>query len=298
MAREKIKTGMVENTSFGSRIADGVIIALLALFMFICFIPMWHVLMASFSDGRALLAHEGLLLWPVGEPNIDAYKLTFADPGILKGYANTLINVTGATLIGMSINILGGYVLSRPSRFRGLLTVIIMFTVLFSGGLVPTYMVIRQLGMVGTRWSLLIPGCTNAMFVVMMSNAFRSVPESTVEAAQIDGAGHIRTMLRIMLPQAGGLSTVVMLNGIVMQWNSWFQASIYVPNNRDLWPLQLWIRQLMADNEGFLLNSNPDYARYVIQFAVIIIATIPILCAFPFFQKRLEKGTITGGVKG
>jgi len=253
--------------------------------------------MASISDGQALLAHEGLLVLPVGDITLDGYKLAFADTNILKGYMNTIINVVSATLFGMCINILGGYVLSCESRLRPVLTVLIMFTVLFSGGLVPTYMIIRGLGWVGTRWSLIVPGCTNAMFVVMISNAFRGVPYSTVEAAKIDGAGHVRTMLQVMLPQARGLTTVVMVNGVVMQWNSWFQASIYVPNNRNLWPLQLWIRQLMADNEGFLLNSNPNYSRYLIQFVVIVIATLPILCAFPFFQRTLEKGQFTGGVK-
>lgn len=298
MTTKRIKSGMVQSTSVGGKVIDSLIIAVLAGVMFVCFIPMLHVFMASFSDGKLLLAHEGLLWSPLGGFSIEGYRHVFSDTSILTGYANTLTYVIGAAFFGMSINILGGYVLSRKFKLKTPITVLILFTILFNGGLVPTYMIIRSLDMVGTRWALLIPGCTNAMFVVLLMNAFRGVPESTVESAQIDGAGHIRTMLQIMLPQAQGLTVVVLLNTIIMQWNSWFPASIYVPNNRELWPLQLWIRQLTADNMGFLLNSNPDYSRYIIQYALIIIATLPILCAFPFFQKRLEAGTITGGVKG
>lgn len=289
--------GMVENPSVVERIVHWIIVAVVVLICIASFIPMWHVLMASFSDGKELLAHEGLLLTPVGGFNLQGYANIFKDLSLLKGYANTLIYVVGATAIGMFINITGGYVLSRESKLRAPLTIILMITMLFSGGLIPTYMVVRQLGMVGTRWALLIPGCTNAMFVIMMMNAFRQVPESTLEAARIDGAGHMKTLFYVMLPQAKSLGTVVILNSVIIQWNSWFSASIYVPNQRDLWPLQLWIKQIVADNEGFLMSSNPDYSRYLIQYALIIIATLPILLAFPFFQDKLEKGVIGGAVK-
>lgn len=297
--KRRYKTdGMVENPGMVERIVHWIVVALVALICFCSFIPLWHVLMASLSDGKELLAHEGLLLKPVGKANLQGYANIFKDASLIKGYANTLIYVIGSTAIGMFINITGGYVLSRESKLRVPLTMILMITMMFSGGIIPSYMVIRQLGWVGTRWSLLIPGCTNAMFVVFMMNAFRQVPESIVEAARIDGAGHMRTLFHVMLPQAMSLGTVVILNSVLVQWNSWFSASIYIPNQRDLWPLQLWIKQIVADNEGFLQSTNPDYSRYLIQYALIIIATLPILCAFPFFQDKLEKGVIGGGVKG
>jgi putative aldouronate transport system permease protein len=175
---------------------------------------------------------------------------------------------------------------------------LIMFTMLFGGGMVPTYLVIKALGWVGTRWALIIPGCTNAMFMIMMMNAYNSVPREMYEAARMDGAGHFRTMLQIMLPQAMNLGAVIILNSVVGQWNSWLQASIYVPNKKKLWPLQLWVKQITADNDNFLNTSNPDYSRYLIRFAVVIAATLPIIIMFPFFQDKLEKGVITGGIKG
>lgn len=296
--RKTAKEGMVENPSTSAKIVHGIVVIVLILIAFCSFIPLWHVLMASISDGKALLAHEGLLWLPVGKVNLDGYKNIFKDSSILSGYANTLFYVIGATLIGMIINITGGYVLSRESKLRAPLTFLIMITVMFSGGLIPTYMVIRKLGWVGTRWSLLIPGCTNGMFVVMMKTGFLNVPEETVESARIDGAGHLKTLFLVMLPQAMSQATVIILNTVIIQWNSWFNASIYVPAKKSLWPLQLWIKQTVADNESFLLSSNPDYSRYLIQYALIIMATLPILCALPFFQEKLEKGVIGGAVKG
>jgi putative aldouronate transport system permease protein len=295
--KEKIPQGMVGSKTVGSRIADTIIIMFLAGLMFVCFVPMWHVLMASFSDGRDLLANEGLLFLPVGAVTLDGYRHVFADLNILWGYANTIMYVLGTVAFGMSINIMGGYVLYRGIRIKNIVIPLILFTLLFSGGLVPSYMINRMLGFVGSRWAMIIPGCTNAIFVVLMMNAFRGVPSSTVEAAEIDGAGHVRTMLQVVLPQTRGLSIVVLLNTVIMQWNSWFPAAIYLPNARDKWPLQLWIRQITAENMGFLLSSRPDYSRYLIQFAVIVIATVPLLIAFPFFQRKLEAGSITGGVK-
>ena len=158
-------------------------------------------------------------------------------------------------------------------------------------------MVVRNLGLTGTMWSIIVPSCTNAMFMIMVMNSFLSVPEATVEAAKIDGAGHLRLMFQVMLPQAMGLAIVTMINTGIMAWNAWFEASIYIPTNKDLWPLQLWIKELTANNQDFLNFSNPDYNRYLIQFVVIVVSTLPVLIVFPFFQGKLEKGMVIGGVK-
>ncbi|MBP8989092.1 MAG: carbohydrate ABC transporter permease [Clostridia bacterium] len=260
-------------------------------------IPLWHVFMASLSNGEGLLAHEGLLWLPVGHASLNGYRLMFSDLGILKGYLNTLIYVVGATAFGLIINTAGGYVLSRESRLRPYLTLFVTFTMLFNGGLIPTYMVIKSLGWVGTRWALIIPGCTNSFFIIMMMNAFRNVPPSTVESAGIDGAGHVRIMFQIMLPQTLSMLTVVVINTVFLQWNSWFPASIYVPAKRDLWPLQLWIKQLVAENVNIFQSANPNYDRWLVQYATIIAGSLPIIIAFPFFQKYLESGMLIGSVK-
>ena len=188
--------------------------------------------------------------------------------------------------------------MSRTTKLKKFMIGFVMTTMMFGGGMVPTYMVIRKLGWVGTPWAVIIPGCTNAMFIIMMMNEFNRIPKENYEAAMLDGAGPIRTLFQIALPQAMNMGTVIIFNLVVGVWNSWLQASIYLTNNRELWPLQLFIREITANAENFLQSTNPDYSRYLIQYAVIIVSILPILVLFPFFQKKLEKATITGGIKG
>lgn len=289
---------MVETPTPADRVVDVIVVILCGLVAFCSVIPMWHVLMSSISDGKQLLAHKGLVLLPIGGINFEGYKHIFKNAGIVSGYMNAIIYTVSATALGFVISAVSGYALSRPTKLKSPVTFMITFTMLFSGGMVPTYMVIKALGWVGTRWALIIPGCTNAMFSIMMMNAFNSIPREMYEAARIDGAGHFRTMSQIMLPQAMNLGSVIILNSVVGQWNSWLPASIYVPNKKNLWPLQLWVQQITSDNENFLNTSNPDYSRYLIKFAVIIAAILPIVVLFPFFQDKLEKGVIAGGIKG
>lgn len=292
------KSGMVERLSFGGIIADIAIISILVILSFCFIVPIWHVIMSSFSDGKVLAAKSGIVFLPVGEMNLNGYKLVFSDTSIIRGYINTIIYVVGATFFSIVLNVLAGYTLSRNTLFKTPLILFVLITMVFSGGLIPTYMVIRSLGWVGTMWAILIPGCTHAFYMMIMMTAFRQVPKEIVEAANIDGAGHLRLMFKIMLPQVRNIITVVLLFSVVQQWNSWFPASIYLSTARELWPLQLWIKQIVASNQDFLTSTNPDYNRYLIQYAVIAIATMPILIAYPFFQKYLEQGQLIGGVKG
>lgn len=302
MAKKKINSDavshMVETPTAADRVVDVIVILICALVAFCSVIPMWHVLMSSISDGKLLLAHKGLVLLPIGEISFKGFQHIFRNAGIVSGYLNAIIYTVSATTLGFALAATTGYALSRNTKVKPIVSALIMFTMLFSGGMVPTYMVVKALGWVGTRWALIIPGCTNAMFCIMMMNAFNSVPNEIYEAARMDGAGHLRTMTQIMLPQAMNLGSVIILNSVVGQWNSWLQASIYVPNKKNLWPLQLWVKQITADNADFLNTSNPDYSRYLIKFAVVIAATLPIIVLFPFFQDKLEKGVIAGGVKG
>ena len=289
---------MVETPTVGDRIVDVIVYTLCALVAFCSVVPMWHVLMSSVSDGKTLLAHEGLVLLPVGGFTLDGFKLIFKNASVIRGFTNSIVYTVGSTGLGFLLATVTGYALSRQSKLKPIVTMLIMFTMLFSGGMVPTYMVVKSLGWVGTPWALIVPGCTNAMFMIMMMNSFNGVPREMYEAATIDGAGHWRTMFQVALPQAMNLGYVIILNSVVAQWNSWLPASIYVPNKKSLWPLQLWIQQITADNANFLNSANPNYSRYLIQFAVIVAATAPIVIAFPFFQDKLEKGVIAGGIKG
>lgn len=291
------KSGMVEERTIGSMIAHGIVLILVIAVCFCCLIPLWHVLMVSLSDGLIAMAHEGLVWMPAGGFNLGGYAHVFANNGIMRGYANTLLIVVGGTSFCMLINIMAGYALSRDTKLKGAMSIFVLLTALFNGGLIPTYIVVRKLGMVGSLWSLLIPGCTNAFFVMMMMRAFNSVPQATIEAAWLDGASDWQLLWHVMLPQAMSMAFVVILNSVVLQWNAWFNANIYVPNNPDVWPLQLWIKDIVAQNSTFLQTGNPDYDRYLVQYALIVVATLPILLAFPFFVQQMEKGVIAGAVK-
>lgn len=292
------ESSMVERLGMSDHIVDVIVYLLCGLVALCSVVPMWHVLMSSISDGKELMTHTGLVLFPVGEATLEGYSHIFKNESIIQGYTNTIIYTVCSTGLGFFLAVITGYALSIKTKIQPYVMGMLMFTLLFGGGMVPTYMVIRALGWTGTRWALIIPGCTNAMFMVMMMNAFKSVPKEMFEAARIDGAGHFRTMVQIMLPQAMNLGSVIILNSVVGQWNSWMPASIYVPNQKKFWPLQLWIKQITADNANFLNTSNPDYSRYLIQFAVVVAATLPIIIVFPFFQDKLEKGVIAGGIKG
>lgn len=301
-SRRRLRAGRVERSSGAGLVFDILIVVVLVLVMFICLIPFWHTLMASLSDGQLLTAHNGMLWWfetADGAPNFGGYAktLTYNNFAIIKSYGITIAYLIYNVLLGFIVNVIGGYVLCRKTKLGKALTIFIMITMLFNGGVIPTYMVVRGLGLLNNPLSLVLPSCTNAMFVVLGMNAFKSVPESTIESAKLDGAGHFRLMFRIMLPQAMGLFIVSMINTAIISWNAWFEASIYITSQRDLWPLQIWIKQLTADMGDFAMQTNPDWNSYIVSYCVVIVSMIPILIAMPFVQKQLQKGSLAGAVK-
>jgi len=297
-AVKKIRhSGMVEAKTAGSRVTQFILMLFVAFAAFICIIPMWHVLMSSISDGFALMSHTGLVAFPVGTPTLEGYSLIFRDSGVIVGYQNTLIYVFGTVSLGFVLNVLGGYALSRNTRLKPFLMVFLVIPLLFSGGMIPTFIIMRNLGIVGTRFVIMLLEATMGMYIILGMNAFRSVPESTVEAARIDGAGHLRTMFNIMLPQCKGMFIVTIMMTFVASWNSWLTASIYVSGDRSKWPIQLWINQIIAENADIIKGVDPNYNRFLIQFAVVAAATLPMLIAIPFLQKRIEAGVLIGAVK-
>ena len=293
----KYHGGMVEKPTAIGRLVDIVMLVLVILLAFICVIPMWHVLMSSISDGFRLLSYKGLVIFPVGTPTLEGYRLVFRDNSVIAGYTNTIIYVVSTVSLGFALNVIGGYAISRETKLKKTMTLYLVFTMMFSGGMIPTYMVLNSFGLVGTRGAIIIQEATMAMFIIIGAKAFQSVPESTVQAARIDGAGHLRVMFQVMLPQCTPLFMVTILNTFIGSWNSWLNASIYIAADKSKWPIQLIINDLVARNANFLETADPNYSRYLIRFAVIIAATLPILVAFPFFQKQIEAGIIGGAVK-
>lgn len=293
-AEKEPESSMVEHYKPADHIWHTVSVLFCALVAICSIIPLWHVLMSSISDGKELLAHEGMVWWPLGEVTFDGYAYIFQDSDILRGYINTIIYTVVSTLLCWFISVTAAYAMSRQTKLKKVMIGFVIIPMLFGGGMLPTYMVIHSLGMTGNPLSLIIPGCTNTMFILMMMNAFNQVTPEMYEAARIDGAGHIRTLFKIALPLVKNMSAVIILNSVVGQWNSWLPASMYVDNNPEYWPLQLFIKNFNITDQEVAANPNLG----LVQYAVIIAASLPIIVVFPFFQKRLEKAVVGGGVKG
>lgn len=296
---------MVNQQSFSRILFRTVNTACMIALSFLFIAPLWHVAMSSLSSPRELMASSGLLLKPVGQMTLDGYRLVFKNASIATGYVNTLIYVVGTTFLGTVLTLLGGYVTSRKNlKLSKPITLFILFTMMFSGGLIPSYIINRSLGLVNNRLALLIPGCTNAFFIFMMKSAFEQLPESFEESARIDGAKPLTILLRILAPLIKATSAVVIMFNVVMQWNSWFPASIYLTQRRDLWPLQLFMREILVQNDtskvliGADALSRADFTSNLVKFCVTIVGTLPVLCIYPFAQKYFVTGVTLGGVKG
>lgn len=275
------------------------------LFAIICLVPIWHTLCASFSMPYELQRTSGLVIWPVGGYTLQGYQLVFDNPHVWTGYLNTIINVVVGTFLGVLMTFLAGYVLSRNNLLLApFLTLLIMFTMWFSGGLIPTYMVIRMLGMLDTRAALILPAVLSSFNFIIMRTALREVPEGLVESATIDGAGHFTIMFRILMPVTKATLAVIALYYAVGIWNSWFAASIYLLKNRSLRPLQLVLRDILINADASSYNTpsdasnSTDMFKPLIQYTTIVIATAPILLVYPFIQKYFVTGVMLGSIKG
>ena len=276
------------------------------IFAIVCFLPIWHVLMASISNPRLLMNASGLILKPLGNITMEGYKMVLHNKDILMGYANTIFYVLVTTVGGAFLTAIAGYLISRKNfKPAKPLTIFIMFTMIFNGGLIPTYMVIRGLGMLNTRWAVILPGIINAFYIIMMKSAFEQLSDSYEESAKIDGAKPMTILFKILLPLVKPSIAVIVMFTIVMQWNSWYSASIYMPRARELWPLQLFLRELLIQNDTSKIvtsaaeaNATVNMTGNLVKYCATIVATLPILCAYPFAQKYFVKGITLGGVKG
>lgn len=276
--------------------------AILILIVFISVYPLWHVMMASFSENTEVLRHRGLLLWPLGKINIGAYEVVFQNPMVVRGYLNTIFVV----VVGCSVNIfmtcIAAYVLSRRDfMWRRFLTVMIVITMYFSGGLIPFYFTVKDLHLDGSLWSLIIPVSINAFNLIILRTSFEGVPESLLESARIDGARHFSILFKIVVPLTLPAIAVMILYYGVAHWNSWFNAMIFLRTNRESYPLQLVLREIllqntMQDSVSINTDNRPDIGETV-RYALIMVATVPILCIYPFLQKYFVKGVLVGAVK-
>lgn len=298
---------MIKNTiktTKGERIFNVFNILFMCVMMFVMFYPMWHVLCASFSNARDLSSHTGILLWPKGY-SLSAYKLMMKNPMILKGYGNTLFILVFGLSVNMIMTSLAAYVLSRRNlMLNRALTVIIVFTMYFSGGLIPTYLNIIELGLEDSLWAVIIPGAISTYNMIVLRTGFASVPESLEESAKIDGASNFRILWQIILPLSKATFAVICLYYAVAHWNSWFNAMLYL-STREKYPIQLILREILINNDTTSMVNAMDvgagdssFVSETVKYAVIIVSVVPILCVYPFIQKYFTKGVMVGAVKG
>lgn len=285
--------------SFGENIFNILNIIFMLFIIVVTLYPMLHVLFASFSKSSLLMKHQGILLWPQGFSTA-AYANVIKNQMIPIGYKNTLFIVIVGVFINIVLTALGAYFLSRKDQvLTKYIMIFILFTMFFSGGMIPSYLNVRSLGLYDSIWALIIPSAISTFNMIIMRTAFLGIPDSLEESAKLDGASHWTILFRIYIPLSKAVIAVLVLYYGVGHWNSWFNAMLYI-NNRDLYPLQLILREILISNDmSQMLNVNVDVEQIAdtIKYAVIIVSTVPILCLYPFLQKYFVKGALVGAIK-
>ena len=275
------------------------------LFMLVCAYPLIYVLSASVSN-PALIVSGKIVLLPKGI-QFRAYEAVFKSEDVLLGYRNAIFYAFAGTAINIVLTTAGAYVLSRPDLWgRTAITFLISFTMFFSGGMIPTYITIKNLGMINTVWAMLLPGAISATNLLIMRNFFtHSVPKEIIEAAYVDGCSNTGTLCRIVLPVSGSIIAVMVIFYFVGHWNAYFSAMIYL-NDKKLYPLQVFLREILIQNQLGDMSGGADTVNQAemtllyeaLKFAVITVATLPIMCVYPFLQRYFVKGVMIGSIKG
>ena len=301
---------MVKSKAKGSRIFNFCNILFFALIMIVCILPVWHVFCASFSNASWVMNQRGLI-WYIKDFTLNGYQLVFNDNSIWTGYLNTFIYVIGTTVLGLFLTVMAAYALSRKDFiWANPLMLIISFTMLFSGGIVTLYILVTQtLNMYDSRWALILPNCMSAFYLILVRTAMQNVPDSLEESAMLDGAGRFTILFQIMLPLIKATLATVILYYVIGNWNSWFNAMIYI-RSEDKKPLQLILKELLVDTNSSS-NANVDISvlasgesgdavlyKQLMKYCTIMVSTVPMFIFYPFIQKYFESGVMIGAIKG
>ncbi|MCI8623030.1 MAG: carbohydrate ABC transporter permease [Provencibacterium sp.] len=266
-----------------------------------CVIPIWHCICASFSDPLALSAHRGLTLYPLGNVTLKGYEQCFKNQDLIRGYANTLLYLVTGTAFGVTLTVMAGYGLSRKLLWGRVIALFITFTMMFNGGIIPTYMVVRNLGMLDTRWAIVLPTAVSVFNIMVTRTSFAAIPEGMLEAAHIDGAGHLRVLWSVVLPVSKSILAVITLFYAVQIWNSWFHTAIYV-SDRKLYPLQIILREIVLQSTATNLDgaeaNEVNVIQVLIKYCVIMISIVPMMVIYPFVQRYFVSGVMIGSIKG
>jgi putative aldouronate transport system permease protein len=290
----------VAKKTIGDQVSGFFIIAGMCVVMIITVYPFLFVFSMSISDPKYVL-EQSVWLFPKGF-SVESYKRVFENPDIWTSYYNTVFYTVIGTVLNVMLTIFGAYPLSRRSFFaRNHLMIFIVFTMFFSGGLIPLFILIKDLGLYNTRWAMIIPGAISAFLIIVARTFFQSIPESLDESAKMDGANDITIMFRIIMPLSKPIIAVLTLFYAVGHWNSYFSAMIYLPDVK-LQPLQLYLVKILIQNQDKLsegLTDELNRALFTLQlkYSIIIVAILPILLIYPFLQKYFAKGVMLGSLK-
>jgi putative aldouronate transport system permease protein len=265
--------------------------------------PLVYIFIASFTDPTTLL-NDGIS-FNMSNWTLEGYITILSDPAMIRGFVNSFIYSSLFAFITVSVSIMAGYALAQNKLVgKRLISNIFVFTMFFGGGLIPTYLLIKGLGMLDTIWAIIIPGAVNVWNIILSRTYFQSLPKELIESAKIDGADDFKTFTNIILPLAKPIILVLVLYAFVAQWNSYFDAMIYLKND-DLAPLQLVLRRILIQNEPMpgmiadqLAMAELKRLSEMIKYAAIVISSLPLMIMYPFFQKYFEGGIMVGSIKG
>lgn len=279
-----------------------ILIVFLTLLAIITIYPFYNVLITSIANTKSIAEHTPYLLPYVVDWT--GYKTIMDDIYFYKALGVTVFITAVGTAVNMLLSVSGAYVLSKKDLIgRKVILWLVLFTMLFNGGLVPTYLVVKDYGLVNSVWSMILPCAISTYYMIIMKNYFMSLPPSLIEAAKIDGANEFTILLKVILPISLPFMATFALFYSVERWNEWWNALLYI-NQKSLMPLQMYLRevlinfnaQLAAQAQAILGSGNKVYMQSV-QMATIVVATLPILCVYPFVQKHFVKGVMVGSVK-
>jgi putative aldouronate transport system permease protein len=289
-----------------TRISDGlvfesIVLLIITLFCIIVLYPLIFILSSSFSNGQAILANQVKFL-PVDFTWL-SYRKVFINSEVWRSYINTIVYTVVGTAVNVLMTTLAAYPLSRKDFFgKNLIMSLFVFTMFFSGGMIPTFLVVKSLGLINTMWALILPTSVSTFNLIIMRTFFQNtIPGEVQEAAIIDGCNDFDLLFRIVLPLSQAIIAVMVLFYGVGMWNSWFPALLYM-QSRSGYPLQLILREIVLQSTAYGMTggdvSDQEMIGQGIKFATMVIATFPILCLYPFLQKYFIKGVMIGAVKG
>lgn len=301
---KKVKRTKIKR-NLGDRLIQAFIYFAVTMLCLVIIVPCINVLALSFNDG-ADAAKGGIYFWP-RVFTLDNYKEVFSDGKIMKAYGITVARTVVGTLFTLIVTTLAGYALKKEDLpGRKIITMLITFTMLFSGGMIPTYIQYKNLGLLNTFWVYVIPGMVGVTNLLMVRTFFESIPASLEESAMLDGCGYFKIYTQIMLPLSKPVIAVIGLYTAVGHWNDWFAGAFYMRSSK-LWPVQTVLQQMLSramasaqevqTASQAIAQANSAVTSDSLKMAAVIVTTVPILCIYPFVQKYFTKGAMLGAVK-